>query len=598
MRSNFSKTLIGILAVLFFAICFGDGQLFAEEVKVVFAGQSYASLYPCHCPYSPEGGVSRRATIFKNLRQKSKNVLAVEVGSFAGSGLEDQNALNLGADEFRTDIYLKALALMGTDVIFAANHDFVFGDAFFKKHAALPFVSSNRDELHPYAIKSFEKIRVGILGLTDRDNAVDPLKKNQSLSDVLEKRIKELKGKGVNFIILLSSLSSEEDKELVRKVRGISVVINGGPSFGSVNITEENGVLFLKTCWQARQLGVLTLNVTGSRVVKKEFEMIRLTSDIADDKDVAALLPLCFRKTDCMVKPGVVAQCQDPGTQKAKCDYALAPEVRLTVIRPKACRTCHVEEILDNIKKITGSLKVDYLSPNDPKAKKIIQEFKITMLPVYLFHEDFEKSESFDSFKNLLEKGKDFYWFKSTHAGVSYIVGRPAISKRLDVFLSFVDSTPALFKLLKDFSVKRPDIRLRLHYLALVSDSNEIMSKGGVPEVEEFKRCACIDENEPDKLMDYLICRSSDKSSGLWENCALQNNLDPGKIKACVLSGQGTQALLQVIKMNEELEIVKNQTFVLDNTEIFGMVQIPSLEKFEKIVCGDVHLLQGEKNKK
>ena len=596
MKAVVSKTRNFILVALFFIAC--SSGLFAEEVKVVFTGQSYASLYPCHCPYSPEGGVARRATSIKNLRQQSKNVLVVEVGSFAGSGVEDQNALNPGADEFRTDIYLKALALMGTDVIFAGDHDFVFGDAFFKKHAALPFVSSNREELHPYAVKTFDRVSVGILGLSDYKNSDDLAKTRKSLPAILEKRIKELKDKGVNFIILLSLLTPDEDRELVKKVKGISVVINGGPSFGSVNVTEENGVLFLKTWWQARQLGVLTLNVTPSKVIKKGFEMIRLTQDIADDKDVALLLPSCFKKTDCTHKPGSIAQCQDSGTEKARCAYTAAPEVRLTVIRPKTCHTCHVEELLDNIKKITGSLKVDYLSPDDAKAKKIIQEFKLTMLPAYLFHKDFEKAESFDSFKNLLEKGKDFYLFKATHAGVSYIVGRPVISKRLDVFLSFTDSTPALFQLLKDFSAKRPDVRLRLHYLAIVNDGNEILSKGGAPEVEEFKRCACIDESEPDKLIDYLICRSSDKPSGLWENCALKNNLDPGKIKACVISGQGTQALLQGIKMNEELEIVRNLTFVLDNTEIFGMVQIPSLEEFEKTVCGDVRLVQGEKNKK
>lgn len=596
MKTIVSRTCGFVLGIFLLTSCSFD--LFAEEVKVVFTGQSFASLYPCHCPHAPEGGVSRRATMIKNLRQTSKNVLVLEVGSFAGSGVEDQNALNPAADEFRTDIYLKTLALMGTDVIFAAEHDFVFGEAFFKKHAALPFVSSNRSEVHPYAIKTFDRVSVGILGLSDSKDAKDPIERLKSLSLILEKRIKELKEKGVNVIILLSLLAPDEDRELVKKVKGISVVINGGPSFGSVNVTEENGVFFLKTWWQARQLGVLTLNVTRSGVEKKEFEMIRLTQEVADDKDISALLPLCFKKTDCAPKPGTIVQCQDSGTEKANCVYTAAPLVRLTVIRPKACHTCHVEELLDNIKKISGPLKVDYLLPDDAKAKKIIQEFKITMLPAYLFHKDFEKSESFDSLKSLVEEGKDFYWLKSTHAGVSYILGRPFIPKRLDVFLSFVESPPALFKLLKDFGNKRPDVRMRLHYLAIVNYSNEILSKGGPQEVEEFKRCSCIDESEPDKLIDYLICRSSDKLSGLWENCAVKNNLDPGKIKACVASGQGTQALLQGIKMNEELEIVRNMTFVLDNTEIFGIAQIPSLEEFEKTVCGDVRSLQVEKNKK
>jgi len=56
-------------------------SVYADEIKVVFTGQSYAMLYPCSCPMAPNGGVARRAALIKKLRAAGPNVLVVEAGS-------------------------------------------------------------------------------------------------------------------------------------------------------------------------------------------------------------------------------------------------------------------------------------------------------------------------------------------------------------------------------------------------------------------------------------------------------------------------------------------------------------------------------------
>ena len=560
--------------------------LFAEEVKVVFTGQSYACLYPCHCPVSPEGGIARRASLIKTIRSSFKNVLVLEAGASVATGKEDQYSQNYSSDLSRTEIYLKSLSLMGYDALLASQQEYAFGSDFLKKHPEMPFVSSNIEGMRTYVLKNLGKIKVGILGFTDAGAAAKGVQEWKPPVKVIEGRIAELKNKGANFIILLSSLSPPEDVELLKNVKGISVVINGSASFGPVNPVVQNGIVFLTTGWQAKQVGVLSLDVVGSKVTVKGFESKRLTSDIPDDEKVSSLLPTCFKNDDCKKMAGFVAQCQQSGTPRSQCIYTASPKISVTVIKPEACRTCRIEEVLESLKKAFGELKVDYFSENASAARKIIQEFKITMLPAYLFHKDIENSEVFVPFSKLLEKGKDLYWFKPTYAGVSYILGRQRIVKRLDVFFSFTNASSELFALLETFIQKHPDIDTQFHYLALQKAPGDIQAKGGLVEVEEFKRCACIDQMEPQKLIAYLVCRSLKKESTWWEDCTRQAQVDAAGVSACARSEKGLDALLERIQLTKELSISRSPTFIVDNTEIFGMMTIPSLQDFEKAVLG------------
>ena len=68
------KVIFIIAALIIFQL---SGFLYAEELTILFTGETYSSLYPCHCPVAPMGGVARRSTKLNELRKQNTNILLV-----------------------------------------------------------------------------------------------------------------------------------------------------------------------------------------------------------------------------------------------------------------------------------------------------------------------------------------------------------------------------------------------------------------------------------------------------------------------------------------------------------------------------------------
>jgi hypothetical protein len=578
----------GIFCACLALVIVSCASVYADEIKVVFTGQAFAMLYPCSCPMAPDGGVARRASLIKKLRAVGPNVLVVEAGSSMASGRQDQYSQNYEADSRRTDIYLQSLKSMGYDALLVSGQECVFGTDFLKRYLDVPFVSSNTEGAdRPYIIKSIGGVKIGILGLTDVSVLSRGLAGWQAPISVLEQRVSELKKQGVSVIVLLSSLKPIEDEELLKNVKGIDVVINGSPFLGSVELTEVEGAAYLSTWWQAKTVGVLTLQTAGSKIIKKSLENVAMSSDISADETVESLLPQCFGDGDCKRMAGFISKCENASQKGSRCVYISPQEAHLTVVRPKACRSCRVEEVINALKSRLGPLKIEEIAEDDARAQDIIKEFKLTMLPAYVFGKDIEKSENFSTFASALQKGKSSYLFKPSNSGVSYILARKSLPKRLDVFFSFSNAQlSGLFRMLKAFGEKHKDISVYINFIAVRGQKDEIISTRGVSETEEFARLACIDELLPQKTYDYLLCRSTQTQSSWWDTCAAQLNIDAARVKECVFSDIGRKALLKRIKLTEELEVASGPTIIVDNKEIFSIFNVPKLEEFEKVVLG------------
>ena len=91
----------------------------------------------------------------------------------------------------------------------------------------------------------------------------------------------------------------------------------------------------------------------------------------------------------------------------------------------------------------------------------------------------------------------------------------------------------------------------------------------------------------PKEIYDYLICRSQQKDSSWWDECVGKINADSAKIKACVFSKKGEDAMRKHTQLTQELKVASGPTFILDNKEIFGMANPPTLEELEKIVLNE-----------
>src|SRR5215813_7698895 len=127
------------------------------------------SLYP------GKGGVARRATLVKRVRQQNPNTLLID----AGDQLQGTPYFNF----YKGEVEYKAMTLIGYDAGTIGNHEFDNGVEALAKaltFANFDIVSTNYDvhgtalekRVKPHVVKEVGGVRVGLFGLGIRPNAL------------------------------------------------------------------------------------------------------------------------------------------------------------------------------------------------------------------------------------------------------------------------------------------------------------------------------------------------------------------------------------------------------------------------------------------
>ena len=573
----------GIVLSLSFAFCGLSFALnsYAEEITILYTGDSHAMIYPCNCPKEPDGGVARRSTLVKEIRKANPHALLLDSGGFFGGGVLDEYTQNTQLDSFRTKINLKAMELMRYDAVALGDDVFNFGKEFFQEgidKTNLTFLSCNlkAGKVLPYLIKDILGTKIGII-------AVSPLSANSKAGGLIlseprsavAKGVASLKNSGAEIIVLLSQLGESEDLNLINDIQGIDCLITGRSRLREEPFSKTGNTLILRPAWQARRLGKLSLTVEDKKIKSYKVEELPLSKLIPDDPDISAILPSCFVDSDCK-REGSVGICQDPGTLDSSCLFKQANKIGLLIVTTRDCVTCaNTETAVNFLKTRFPGLIVSYLYYPEQKAAKLVKELGISDLPAYLLGKEVEKEKGFSGLKANLQKKGDFYLLEPEFSGFGYMLSRKKIKGRLDLFLSLYDkNTPRLLDVIKEFN---PDI----HFLAVELENGFDSPKGGL-EAEEYLRAVCIQKYYPQKFWDYISCRSISLNSSWWEDCAGGIELD--KIKSCAKGQEGALLLRENISLNKELRIISGPTYLLDNQEIFGSQGLPSKEELRKII--------------
>ncbi|MDD5730906.1 MAG: hypothetical protein PHN57_07255, partial [Candidatus Omnitrophica bacterium] len=100
---------------------------YARDITILYSGETHSMLYPCNCPFEPDGGVARRATLAKELRKQNPDSLFLDSGGFFGGGLMDEYTQNTQLDKERTLVNLKAMSLMKYDAVTLGDDELDFG---------------------------------------------------------------------------------------------------------------------------------------------------------------------------------------------------------------------------------------------------------------------------------------------------------------------------------------------------------------------------------------------------------------------------------------------------------------------------------------
>ncbi len=582
---NFGNFVFLVL-FLFLVFCLlpisGFSRLYAKDITIIFTGNTHAMLYPCSCPKEPDGGVSRRASLIKQIRQSDPDAILLDTGNFFAGGALDEYTQNTQLDMQRTEVNLKAIELMRYDAISLGEDEFNFGEGFLKENIfknKINLISCNviSDFVKPYYVRRIGDIKVGVIGVT----SISAKRKAQKVkfSDDLFVSVKDALSKlkddeKADIVILLSNLNEDLEVKLLNSFDGIDLLVSAnerGHRDGPVKIGTAMAV---SAVWQGRNLGKITLKMDKAKIIDYKAEGLRLSDKIKDDAAILSVLPQCFSDINCR-KEGFLGACVNQGTLKAQCKFDKAPRISLTVIKPASCITCDTDKVIKSFKRPFPGLEVSYLDSSSSKAKQIIKDFNVKGLPAYFFGQEIEKDKAFLGLKDNLNKKGNLYMIKPELVGFSYLPGRKRINGKLDVFISLFDySAPAVLNVLKD---KSADI----HFLAIENNGRFEAAKGNM-ELEENIRSVCVKKYCPKSFYDYISCRSRNINSSWWEDCLTDCNTD--KIKTCARSEEGSVLLRENIKLNRELEIMFGPTYLLDNQEVFSTRGAPTKEELNKVI--------------
>jgi len=553
---------------------------YAKEITILYTGETHAMIYHCNCLKEPDGGVSRRATLLKELRRENPNSLVLDSGAFFAGGLQDEYTQNTELDKERSLVQLKAMEIMQYDALALGDDEFNFGEEFLKERVVqtnLTFLSSNLkfEKVFPYLIKEVAGIKVGIVGVTalsvmDKATGIKLIDPKMALTSA----IAELRKNGVKLTVVLSHLGESEDLRLINEVAGIDILISGHLLDKKEPSTKIGSTLLLRPVWQGRSLGKLTFTFENNKIEHYTVEQLRLSDKIKDDPQIISILPRCFSDANCK-RQGAIGTCLDPGSSNSRCEFTQATPLNLFIITPKACRVCDSERLVKYFQRVFAGLTSTYIYYPAAKANKFIKDFNLKTLPAYFFDKKIEKEKEFVKLKENLEGKGDFYLLNTRIGGVSYFIERKMRENNLDLFISLYDkNTPALLEMIREFNPV-------VHFLALEQDGKFDAAKGKF-EVEEYLRGVCVKKYYPGKFWDYLSCRTKNNQSAWWEDCL--PNLERDKIKTCAQGEEGKALLREDTSLNKELGIMFGPAFLLDNQEIFAVQTPPTKEEFKKII--------------
>jgi 2',3'-cyclic-nucleotide 2'-phosphodiesterase (5'-nucleotidase family) len=247
-------------------------------------------------PIDGAGGLARVATLKQNLAAARRTPLLVLAGDFLSP--------SVASSVFKGEQMVAALNAAGLDLATLGNHEFDFGtDLLIQRmgEARWQWVVSNVIDTNtgkpiggavPYVVKTFGPLKVGFIGLclTTSEISRDKLA-HVRLVDPLEaagKYLPALRREGAGIIVAITHLAFSDDRALAKRFPQIDLII-GGHEHYPITAT-ENRTLISKAGSDAKFVARIDVNRQASGVVERFFELVPITSALADEPRTATVV--------------------------------------------------------------------------------------------------------------------------------------------------------------------------------------------------------------------------------------------------------------------------------------------------------------------
>ena len=261
-----------------------------------------------------------------------------------------------------------------------------------------------------------------------------------------------------------------------------------------------------------------------------------------------------------------------------------------TIIYDPRAFTSNVDEVTAQTKQYFPNAKINKVDADSAEGKKLIQEYKIEWLPVYLFPRKITEAKNFNQFRQVLTKTDDgaYYYLDPKQVGANINLSRKKIPGEVRIYYSPY-APQALTMLLEirdllsmpEFSKYAKSIRIIPR--AEMDQSGQMQARGGIGEIEELGRHLAIRSMSPESFYKYVEARRESPLSSYWEDFVAKAGLDPQKVKAMATSNDVMNQLIANSKEADEVHAGPTFAVLVENREL---ADVTSKQDFLKILQG------------
>lgn len=216
------------------------------QAVLFVSGQQHGYIEPCGCTglENQKGGLIRRDTLLKELRERGWEIIPVDVGNQVRRiGRQPELKFQTTVEAFQTMGY--RAAALGIDDLKLSSIELIQMAGSDGLHES-PFLSANVSVIDESFFPSHRIIeaggrKIGITAVLGKEHESEIQSRDILYFDAVEKLkpvVQRLEQEGCDFKVLLAHASIEESAELARQVPGFDLVVTAG-GYGEPTLTPE-----------------------------------------------------------------------------------------------------------------------------------------------------------------------------------------------------------------------------------------------------------------------------------------------------------------------------------------------------------------------
>lgn len=267
------STSVKFLGMMAAVLLLGNTAFSTDHLTIVYTNSLNGYLDYCHCASDPKGGLVKRASEFRSIKSKHRNILFLDTG----------DTLTYDPDPIGAAYLMKTMKYIGYDAMAPGDQEFSLGAGeFMALVKGMPFLCGNLQvklqgkwtaPLPGYRIIERGGIKTAVIATIHKDTfryypeSVKGSVKILDQSGELKKNIRDAAGRKTDFIILLSHSGHERDLELAGEFREIDVIVGGHSQTLVKNPVKIGGAVIVQAGANGAHIGILELELDRGKVV-------------------------------------------------------------------------------------------------------------------------------------------------------------------------------------------------------------------------------------------------------------------------------------------------------------------------------------------